>query len=145
MHASRFPFSGGRSSRVALTSFRARGASRVRSDFLKAYQYVNTVKLFRDREVVSQVRRCAPRAAASANPNSSPPHRRMPVWPRRDLEKHDGLHQFEVAQLGNLCPADWQEARTLIPSLALPGRNIDVEKGVELLDQLNGQRQYRPT
>ena len=29
-----------------------------KSDFLKAYQYVNAVKQFRDREVVNQVRKC---------------------------------------------------------------------------------------
>ena len=38
-----------------------------KSDFLKAYQYVNTVKQFRDREVVFQVRKyVAPRCPASA-------------------------------------------------------------------------------
>lgn len=37
-----------------------------RSDFLKAYQYVNTVKQFRDREVVSQVRRYVHMRAARA-------------------------------------------------------------------------------
>ena len=36
------------------------------SDFLKAYQYVNTVKQFRDREVVGQVRGCVQRCARVA-------------------------------------------------------------------------------
>ena len=36
-------------------------AAGARSDFLKAYQYVNTVKQFRDKEVVMQVRQCVPR------------------------------------------------------------------------------------
>ena len=87
-----------------------------KSDFLKAYQYVNTVKQFRDREVVSQV--------------------------RRDLEKHPALDAFEVAQLGNLVPQDVQEARTLIPSLDMPGRSIDNAQLAELIDQLNMNRQF---
>ena len=77
---------------------------------------MNTVKQFRDREVVSQV--------------------------RRDLEKHPGLDPFEVAQLGNLCPQDAQEARTLIPSLDMPGRDVDNAQLTEILEQLNSFRQY---
>jgi len=87
-----------------------------KSDFLKAYQYVNTVKQFRDREVVSQV--------------------------RRDLEKHTDLDAFEVAQLGNLCPQDAQEARALVPSLDMSGRDIDNAQLTEILEQLNSFKQY---
>ena len=86
------------------------------SDFLKAYEYVNTVKMFRDREVVSQV--------------------------RQDLEKHPGLDPFEVAQLGNLCPEDAQEARALIPSLDMERREIDNAQLTEILEDLNSFKQY---
>lgn len=61
---------------------------------------------------------------------------------RRDLEKHPGLDAFEVAQLGNLCPQDAQEARALIPSLDMPGRDIDNAQLTEVLEQLNANRQY---
>ena len=87
-----------------------------KSDFLKAYQYVNTVKQFRDREVVSQV--------------------------RRDLEKHPGLDPFEVAQLGNLCPEDAAEAKALIPSLTMDGRAISDAQLTDMLEQLNSYKQY---
>lgn len=58
----------------------------------------------------------------------------------RELEKHPGLDPFEVAQLGNLCPEDAQEARVLIPSLDMPGRDIDNAQLTEILDQLNRHR-----
>ena len=87
-----------------------------KSDFLKAYQYVNTVKQFRDKEIVQQV--------------------------RSDLEKeHYGLKPFEVAQLGNLCPQDPQEARALVPSLDMPGRDIDNAQLKVILDNLDALRQ----
>ena len=60
----------------------------------------------------------------------------------RDLEKHPGLDPFEVAQLGNLCPKDAQEAKTLIPSLNMPHRDFDNSALSELLEQLDSFRQY---
>lgn len=84
-----------------------------KSDFLKAYQYVNTVKQFRDKEVVMQV--------------------------RQDLEKH-GLEPFEMAQIGNLCPQDVQEAKALIPSLDMPGRDLDQSALAEVLEQVSAYR-----
>ena len=59
----------------------------------------------------------------------------------RDLEKF-GLAPFEVAQLGNLCPGDAQEAKALIPSLAMADREIDNSQLTELLEQLNSFKQY---
>ena len=59
----------------------------------------------------------------------------------RDLETF-GLEPFEVAQLGNLCPADAHEAKALVPSLAMPGRDIDNTQLTELLEQLNSLKQY---
>ena len=38
---------------------------------------------------------------------------------RDDLSKLDFLQDFEVVQLGNLCPADSEEAKALVPSLQL--------------------------
>jgi len=60
----------------------------------------------------------------------------------RDLEKHADLDPFEVAQLGNLCPQDAQEARALIPSLDMAGRDIDNAQLAEVLEQLNSFKQY---
>jgi DNA-directed RNA polymerase II subunit RPB4 len=65
----------------------------------------------------------------------------MPFSDRRDLENF-GLEPFEVAQLGNLCPGDAQEAKALIPSLAMPDRDIDNTRLTELLEQLNSFKQY---
>eukprot|EP00871_Galdieria_phlegrea_P005556 jgi/Galph1/6000/GphlegSOOS_G4703.1 len=36
---------------------------------------------------------------------------------RNLLQRHHELHPFEVASLANLCPADAEEAKTIIPSL----------------------------
>ena len=66
-------------------------------------------------------------------------------YSRRDLEKHRDLTPFEVAQLGNLCPQDAQEAKALIPSLEMTGRDIDNAQLTEILEQLNSFRQYGPT
>ena len=62
--------------------------------------------------------------------------------PSRDLEKHPGLDPFEVAQLGNLTPQDAQEARALVPSLDMSGRDIDNAQLTEILEQLNSFKQY---
>ena len=48
----------------------------------------------------------------------------------RDLEKKD-YHAFEVAQLANLCPEDGDEARHLVPSLALP---VDQRESLNLAE-----------
>ena len=107
------------------------------SDFLKAYQYVNTVKQFRDREVVAQVRRCVPVAAHSRHGRRLSSHAHC-----RDLENHSGLEPFELAQLGNLCPQGTSEAKALIPSLDMQGRDLGNAQLTEILDQLNASRQY---
>jgi DNA-directed RNA polymerase II subunit RPB4 len=60
---------------------------------------------------------------------------------RRDLEKFP-IEPFELAQLGNLCPQDAQEAKALIPSLDQPGRELDREQLTQLLEQLNSFKQY---
>eukprot|EP00322_Chrysochromulina_rotalis_P029559 CAMPEP_0115845958 /NCGR_PEP_ID=MMETSP0287-20121206/9618_1 /TAXON_ID=412157 /ORGANISM="Chrysochromulina rotalis, Strain UIO044" /LENGTH=145 /DNA_ID=CAMNT_0003299743 /DNA_START=62 /DNA_END=499 /DNA_ORIENTATION=+ len=92
-----------------------------KSDFLKAYTYVNKVKQFRDRHVVVQV--------------------------RKDLEAY-GLEPFEVAQLGNLCPENALEAKALIPSLDMPDRerlgmcDVDNTQLTELLQELAANKQF---
>jgi len=77
----------------------------MKSNFQKAYEYVNRVKQFSDRETVQRV--------------------------RQDLEKQPGLREYEIAQLGNLCPEDGDEARTLVPSLG------QLEGRVNVAEQLN--------
>ena len=60
---------------------------------------------------------------------------------RRDLESHH-LRPFEVAQIGNLCPQDAQEAKALIPSLDMPDRQLDNAQLTELLNQVNAYVQF---
>lgn len=86
-----------------------------RSVFLKAYHYVNKVKQFRDKDVAKQV--------------------------RDDLQKLT-LESFEVAQLGNLCPEGVEEARALIPSLAEPDRELDINDLEEILQQVSSKKQF---
>lgn len=78
---------------------------------------------------------------ARTHRSRAPPLPPRLVCPRRDLEKF-GLAPFEVAQLGNLCPETAQEAKALIPSLAMPDREIDNSQLKELLEQLNSFKQY---
>ena len=124
------------------------------SDFLKAYQYVNKVKCFKDDAVVAQVRQYAccsgrthaprapflPRCSARRALGSSPASRAARL--RRDLESVPGLDPFEVAQLGNLCPEDASEAKALIPSLTMDGRAISDAQLTDMLEQLNSYKQY---
>lgn len=114
------------------------------SDFLKAYHYVNKVKQFRDREVVNQVP-CAEMQKCQPQPHGGRrcrhPHPRALNQVRRDLESHH-LRPFEVAQIGNLCPQDAQEAKALIPSLDMPDRQLDNAQLTELLNQVNAYVQF---
>lgn len=59
----------------------------------------------------------------------------------RDLEKF-AVAPFELAQLGNLCPQDTQEAKALVPSLGMPERQQDSTHLTELLERLNSLKQY---
>ena len=58
----------------------------------------------------------------------------------RLLSQYEGLHKFERAQLGTLCPEDPEEAKTLIPSLA---EKIDDEDLGALLEDLTSLRTRR--
>lgn len=84
-----------------------------KSIFLKSYEYVNRVKRFKNKEAVTQV--------------------------RQDLERY-ALHEFEIAQLGNLLPDSADEAKALIPSLV--EASITNEQLSEALEQLRGYRSY---
>lgn len=70
-----------------------------------------------------------------------------PHYPtRRELERLP-IVEFEVAQLGNLCPEDADEAKALIPSLALPNldgqpRDVDSVQVTETLQQICDCRQF---
>jgi hypothetical protein len=81
------------------------------------------------------------RCCAAAQPRNSR------AWSApRELEKQN-LHEFEVAQLGNLCPEDADEAKALVPSLALPNidgqpRDIDSASLTEVLQQICDSRQF---
>lgn len=62
---------------------------------------------------------------------------------RMDLENSNlGLAAFEVAQIGNLCPADAEEARALIPSLNRDGRHIDNGELDEVLKKVQSKMAF---
>jgi len=69
-----------------------------------------------------------------------------PLRRRRELERLP-IMEFEVAQLGNLCPEDADEAKSLVPSVALPNldgepRSIDSAALTEVLQQICDCRQF---
>ena len=85
---------------------------------LKMYDYVERVRQFKDKEIITQIRN----------------------------ELSDKVpHEFEAAQLGNLCPEDADEAKALIPSLGLADRGevgeLDDAQLTDLLQQLVARRQ----
>jgi DNA-directed RNA polymerase II subunit RPB4 len=53
----------------------------------------------------------------------------------------EGLAEFEMAQLGNLCPETAEEAKVLIPSLADGDKEEDELQ--RLLDDLIAARRYQ--
>ena len=140
-----------------LTASQASG-TQPKNVFLKSYEYVNRVKRFKDKEAVTQVRQCVPAlrhyafltylSHTAPHPPPPPPPPPPPrlrgglsarPWLGRDLERK-ALHEFEVAQLGNLLPDSADEAKSLIPSLE--SANITSEQLSEALDQLRSYRQY---
>merc|ERR1712048_89877 len=89
--------------------------------FMKAFEYVNKTKQFQDREAVQTV--------------------------RTDLERVTGLQEFEIAQLGNLCPDDAEEAKTLIPSLQLTQlpqktRHVNSEELTDALQKMGDSKHF---
>ncbi|KAH8832707.1 HRDC-like protein [Flagelloscypha sp. PMI_526] len=58
---------------------------------------------------------------------------------REALRREPALTQFETAQIANLCPADVDEARSIIPSLV----KIDDDKLQALLDEIQTMRKFQ--
>ncbi|KAL1523195.1 hypothetical protein AB1Y20_018148 [Prymnesium parvum] len=86
-----------------------------KGNFLKAYEYVNRVKTFRDRENTTRA--------------------------RAELDKKKELHGFERVQLGNLCLDEPDEAMKLIPSLQMNRNQLDPGELSDLLATLKSFRQ----
>lgn len=132
-----------------------------KSIFLKSYEYVNRVKRFKNKEDVTQARGCVPPHRSRPTPTWYSPRTPLHIPPRhpqstpnrpapvadlsavvcapRDLEKC-ALHEFEIAQLGNLLPDSADEAKALIPSLM--EASITNEQLSEALEQLRSYRSY---
>ncbi|CAE6480625.1 unnamed protein product [Rhizoctonia solani] len=55
------------------------------------------------------------------------------------LRREPNLTQFETAQIANLCPADVEEARNIIPSLV----KIDEDRLQTLLDEVQALRRFQ--
>ncbi|KAL5492190.1 RPB4 [Sanghuangporus weigelae] len=58
---------------------------------------------------------------------------------RETLRREKNLTQFETAQIANLCPADAEEAKSIIPSLA----KIDDVNLQALLDEIQTLRKFQ--
>ncbi|EJD07325.1 uncharacterized protein FOMMEDRAFT_164324 [Fomitiporia mediterranea MF3/22] len=58
---------------------------------------------------------------------------------RETLRREPLLTQFETAQIANLCPADAEEAKSIIPSLA----KIDDDRLQALLDEIQTMRKFQ--
>ncbi|CAE6431793.1 unnamed protein product [Rhizoctonia solani] len=57
----------------------------------------------------------------------------------RVLRREPNLTQFETAQIANLCPADVEEARNIIPSLV----KVDEDRLQTLLDEVQALRRFQ--
>ncbi|KAJ3504132.1 hypothetical protein NLJ89_g8099 [Agrocybe chaxingu] len=58
---------------------------------------------------------------------------------RETLRREPNLTQFETAQIANLCPADAEEAKSIIPSLV----KIDDDRLQALLDEIQTMRKFQ--
>jgi len=60
----------------------------------------------------------------------------------RELHNNSGLHDFEGAAISNLKPQDWDEAKTLVPSLEQEDRGL-TEEGIQaMLDEMSNVRKF---
>ena len=57
------------------------------------------------------------------------------------LTKQNGLHTFEAAVVSNLRPVDYDEAKTLVPSLEAEGRASE-EQIQRMLDEMANVRRF---
>jgi DNA-directed RNA polymerase II subunit RPB4 len=58
---------------------------------------------------------------------------------REILRREPELTQFETAQIANLCPADAEEAKSIIPSLV----KIEDDRLQALLDEIQAMRKFQ--
>ncbi|KAJ8079531.1 RNA polymerase B [Marasmius tenuissimus] len=58
---------------------------------------------------------------------------------RETLRREPALTQFETAQIANLCPADAEEAKSVVPSLV----KIDDDRLQALLDEIQTMRKFQ--
>ncbi|KAI0954840.1 hypothetical protein AcW1_006612 [Taiwanofungus camphoratus] len=58
---------------------------------------------------------------------------------REALRREPALTQFETAQIANLCPADAEESKSVIPSLV----KIDDDRLQALLDEIQTMRKFQ--
>jgi len=58
---------------------------------------------------------------------------------RETLRREPALTQFETAQIANLCPADADEAKSIVPSLV----KIDDDRLQALLDEIQTMRKFQ--
>ncbi|GJE90936.1 RNA polymerase II-like protein [Phanerochaete sordida] len=58
---------------------------------------------------------------------------------RETLRREPALTQFETAQIANLCPADAEESKSIIPSLV----KIDDDRLQTLLDEIQTMRRFQ--
>ncbi|KAG6897810.1 hypothetical protein C0992_010614 [Termitomyces sp. T32_za158] len=64
---------------------------------------------------------------------------------RETLRRETALTQFETAQIANLCPADAEEAKSIIPSSTRPKSlvKIDDDRLQALLDEIQTMRKFQ--
>ena len=60
----------------------------------------------------------------------------------RELHANLGLHDFEGAAISNLSPQDWDEAKTLVPSLESYDRGLTEEMIQQMLDEMSNVRKF---
>ncbi|KAJ3930396.1 MAG: HRDC-like protein [Lentinula lateritia] len=58
---------------------------------------------------------------------------------RETLRREPALTQFETAQIANLCPADAEEAKSVVPSLV----KLDDDRLQALLDEIQTMRKFQ--
>ncbi|KAI5123519.1 hypothetical protein M0805_006679 [Coniferiporia weirii] len=58
---------------------------------------------------------------------------------RETLRREPALTQFETAQIANLCPADAEEAKSIVPSLL----KVDDDRLQALLDEIQTMRKFQ--
>jgi len=81
------------------------------SVYNKTLEYVKTFAKFNTTDSASAVRECVDYFHFATFHGSHP----FFLIPSRTLRREPNLTQFETAQIANLCPADAEEAKSIIP------------------------------